>query len=295
MMCPSHSRTLAVKPLLLGLALLACTLALLGSWAQPVAAQDVETLRVGVIPALTEGTTREGIQRLRDHLERELDMPVNLTVYADYAAVVEGLGFKHIDMAYLGPRTYVIAHHRYGVRPIITQLVDGTPFYHSYFIARVDSPLESLDELKGKTVAFADPSSTSGSLIPKLALIRRGIDPNRDLRALHTGAHDATALAVQHGQVDAGAIDSAYFNTLIRQGHIDGSAFKVFWRSEPLFQYPWVVRADMDEGLVVRIQRAFLSVDDPVIFAAFGASGFTVTADPDYEIIRQAAREFGDI
>lgn len=261
----------------------------------PAAEAQESSLRVGVIPALTEGKTREGINRLAAHLQEELGMPVNLTVYADYAAVVEGLGFGHIDMAYLGPRTYVIANHRYGVRPIITQLVDGSPFYHSYFIVPADSPLNSIDELHGKSVAFADPSSTSGSLIPKLELIRRGYDIRNDFRSLHTGAHDATALAVQHRQVDAGAIDSAYFHTLVRQGHIQEDAFRIIWKSEPLFQYPWVVRADMDEGLIVRIQRAFLSVEDPVIFQAFGASGFTVTADPDYEVIRQAAIEFGDI
>jgi len=224
-----------------------------------------------------------------------LGMDVSLPVYADYAAVVEGLGFGHIDMAYLGPRTYVIANHRHGVRAILTQLIDGRPYYHSLFIAPADSPLERLEDLRGKTVAFADPSSTSGSLIPKLALGRIGIDWRRDVRALHTGAHDATALAVQHRQVDAGAIDSAYFNVLIKQGKIRGDAFKVFWRSEPLFQYPWAVRKDMDEGLIARIQRAFLSVQDEDILAVFGASGFTIAHDADYEVVREAAREFGDL
>lgn len=259
----------------------------------PAFAQQ-EPLRIGVVPALTQGQTREGINRLAQHLQASLNRPVDVRVFADYAAVVEGLGFGHIDMAYLGPRTYVIAAHRYGVKAILTQLIDGEPFYHSYFIARAGSNLNALEDLRGRTVAFADPSSTSGSLIPKLALIKAGINPDRDLRALHTGAHDATALAVLHGQVEAGAIDSAYFHMLIRQGQLRAEDFKVFWQSEPLFQYPWAVRRDMDEGLIAQIQRAFLSVKDPVIFQAFGASGFTVATDADYEVIRQAAREFGD-
>src|SRR5690606_39717817 len=96
-------------------AVLLCSLLLVAVLALTPAAA-AETLRIGVIPALTEGQTRVGMNKLAAHLQQELGMDVDLTVYADYAAVVEGLGFGHIDMAYLGPRTYVIANHRYGVR-----------------------------------------------------------------------------------------------------------------------------------------------------------------------------------
>ena|SRR5690625_419733 len=256
------------------------------------AAED--KLTIGVIPALTEGQTQEGLKRLATHLESELERPVSVSAYPDYAAVVAAMGFGHIDMAYLGPRTYVIANHRYDVQAIVTQLIHGTPFYRSYFITRADSDINSIDQLPGRPVAFADPSSTSGSLIPKLELINRGIDPDRNIRALHTGAHDATAHAVRFGQVDAGAIDSAYFDLLVAQGQLNEADFKIIWQSEPLFQYPWAVTKDMPEGLVAQIQRAFLSIDDPVIFQAFGATGFTIATDADYDVIRDAARTFGD-
>lgn len=265
-------------------------------WAVGIArAQTDGPLRIGVIPALTKGQTKVGIDKLTVHLTQQLRRPVSTQVFADYAAVVAALGFGHIDMAYLGPRTYVIANHRYGARAILTQLVKGEPFYYSYFIAPADSPLTSIQELRGKQVAFADPSSTSGSLIPKLALRDLGIDAARDLRALHTGAHDATALAVQHKQVDAGAIDSAFFDLLIEQGKIRKDAFKIIWRSERLFQYPWAVRKDMTDGEVEAIRAAFLGVTDKDIFNAFGATGFT-RADPDnYDVIRRAAKAFGDL
>lgn len=258
-------------------------------------AQRNEPLRIGVIPALTQGQTRVGINKLGDHLSQELGRPVQIQVLSDYAAVVEGLGFGHVDLAYLGPRTFVIANHRYGAQAIVTQLVDGTPFYNAYFIVPSDSTLQSIDELRGKQVAFADPSSTSGSLIPKLELIHRGIDPNRDIRALHTGAHDATALAVLNKHVDAGAIDSAYFNMLIRRGEIPEDGFRILWQSESLFQYPWTVRRDMDPQLIEDIRAAFLKITDQDIFDAFGASGFTIATTADYDIIRQAAEAFGDL
>lgn len=275
--------------------LLVLSLVLGSVLAAPALAQSGDTLRIGVIPALTTGQTRDGIERLRNHLSSELGRPVQIQVLSDYAAVVEGLGFGHVDMAYLGPRTFVIANHLYGAQAIVTQLIDGSPFYHSYFIVPHDSPLQSIDELRGRNVAFADPSSTSGSLIPKLELMNRGIDPNRGIRALHTGAHDATALAVLNKHVDAGAIDSAYFHLLIRQGQIREDGYRVIWQSEPLFQYPWVVPADMDSQLIEDIRAAFLKIEDQVIMDAFGASGFTIATNEDYEIIRQAAEAFGDL
>src|SRR5690625_2006338 len=81
--------------------------------ATPVFAQSDEALRIGVIPALTTGQTRVGINKLGEHLSNELERPVRVQVLSDYAAVVEGLGFGHVDMAYLGPRTFVIANHQY--------------------------------------------------------------------------------------------------------------------------------------------------------------------------------------
>lgn len=274
---------------------LVCALTALAviSAAAPAAAQANE-LRIGVIPALTQGSVKEGLDRLQAHLAAELGRSVRVDVYADYAAVVAALGFGHVDLAYLGPRTFVIAQHRYGARAILTQLVNGEPWYHSYFIVPADSPIQSIEELAGKAVAFADPSSTSGSLIPKLALEELGISPDRDLRPLHTGAHDATALAVQNKHVDAGAIDSAYFDLLIRQERIRPEAFRVIWKSEPLFQYPWAVRPDMPDSEVEAIRAAFLSVTDQSIFDAFGADGFVIADDSDYEVIYRAAERFGD-
>lgn len=286
-------RAAAFLGLLITVALVA--IPVLSTATTSVFARSGDTLRIGVIPALTTGQTRVGINKLGEYLSEELGRPVLVQVLSDYAAVVEGLGFGHVDMAYLGPRTFVIANHRYGAQAIVTQLIDGSPFYHSYFIVPHDSPLQSIDELRGKSVAFADPSSTSGALIPKLELINRGIDPNRDVRALHTGAHDATAFAVLNKHVDAGAIDSAYFNMLVRRGEIPADGFRILWQSEKLFQYPWTVRQDMDPELVEQIREAFLKIDDQDIFDAFGASGFTIATTEDYDIIRRAAEAFGDL
>lgn len=260
-----------------------------------------EAFTIGVIPAQTEGEMEGAMNKLQDVLTEALGRETEIDVYPDYNGVVEAMNFDQIDMAYLGPLTYVIAQERSDAKAIITQLVNGEPFYHSYIITQQDQPFESIDDLLSDPsevdFAFGDPNSTSGSLIPSIELQDRGVYESEDSYEFSTvrftGSHDATALAVQNGQVDAGAIDSAIYNQLIESGKIDDSKLKVIWTSDPLFQYPWAVTAGTDEETITTLQEAFLAIEDPEILDAFGASGFTEATPEDYDSILDAAEKQG--
>jgi phosphonate transport system substrate-binding protein len=261
---------------------------------------ELEKLVVGVIPTLNQGNMQVAMDKLSKHFETELEMPVEITVYPDYQAVVQSMNYDEVNMAYFGPATYIDANEQSGARAIMTQLIEGEPFYYSYIITHKDSPLTSIDDLvkqsKELTFAFGDPSSTSGSLIPSIELKKQNVFANQNehefKNILYTGGHDATAIAVENKQVDAGAIDSAIFNTLKANGKI-GDNFKVIWESDKLFQYPWAVSKAVSDELATKIQDAFLSVEDKEILDAFAATGFTKATDADYEAIRQAKKESG--
>ncbi|MGH2318429.1 phosphate/phosphite/phosphonate ABC transporter substrate-binding protein [Planococcus sp. SE5232] len=262
-----------------------------------------EPFTIGVIPAQTEGEMQTAMDKLQTILSEELDREVEIEVYPDYNGVVESMNYDQIDMAYLGPLTYVIAEANSNAKAIITQLVDGEPFYNAYVITHTDNPATSLDELlenPGEVqFAFGDPNSTSGSLIPSIELQDRGVyeseQENQFETVRFTGSHDATALAVQNKQVDAGAIDSAIYNQLLESGKIDGEQLKIIWKSEPLFQYPWAVLESTDDETVAKLREAFLAIEDPEILDAFGATGFTEATNADYESIKQAAIKQGII
>ena len=262
---------------------------------------EVRPFTIGVIPAQTEGEIEAAMDELQSLLQEGLDREVTIDVYPDYNGVVEAMNYGQIDMAFFGPLTYVIAHEQSGAQAIVTQLVNGEPFYHSYIITQEDSPYESLDDLVADAgeadFAFGDPNSTSGSLIPSIELQDRGVYTSEDEHAFNsirfTGSHDATALAVQNDLVDAGAIDSAIYNQLIESGSIDGEQLKVIWESEPLFQYPWAVSEEVDEETIAAIRDIFLSIEDETILNAFGASGFTEATNEDYASIRDAAVKQG--
>ncbi|WP_134700199.1 phosphate/phosphite/phosphonate ABC transporter substrate-binding protein [Ammoniphilus sp. YIM 78166] len=268
--------------------------------AEPAEPAKTESLVIGVIPTLNQGKMQEAIDKLGKHFEAELGIPVKIDVYPDYNGVVEAMNFGKVNMAYFGPLTYVIAHHQSGAEAIMTQLIKGEPFYYAYIITHKDAPFNSLEDLlqnpQDVTFAFGDPNSTSGSLIPGLELKERGVyRSNNDFdfkNVIFTGGHDATALAVENKQVDAGAIDSAIFDTLKENGKIDAEAYKIIWQSDKLFQYPWAVK-DVDADTVAKIQDAFLKVTDQVILDAFAATGFVKAQNSDYEAIRKAAEQDG--
>lgn len=265
--------------------------------------KENRVFKIGVIPALTEGDYEVPMNKLEALLDKALPYAVEITVYPDYNGVVEALNFGHIQMAFLGPSTYAIANHRSGAQAIVTQLINGEPYYNSYIVTHADSEWNSLEELledvSEVSFAFGDINSTSGSLVPSVELRSRGVftDENtHDFESiLYTGSHDATGQSIQNKHIDAGAIDSAYFYSLVKQGKLDESKFRVIWKSEPLFQYPWAVASDIDDDTIKLIQDTFVAIDDEEILRGFGATGFTIATDEDYEEVRKILRETGKL
>ncbi|ERJ12722.1 phosphate/phosphite/phosphonate ABC transporter substrate-binding protein [Haloplasma contractile] len=258
---------------------------------------NLPTFKVAVIPAQTTGVVEEGYKKLEHVLADGLNRKVELIIYPNYNAVVEAINYNHVDLAFLGPTTYLIAREQSGAEAIATPLINGEPYYHSYIITHADSPWNNLDELlqEVETIDFAFGSivSTSGSIIPSYELLQRNVfttEENHNFKSVvYTGSHDVTALQVQNKLVDAGAIDSAIFHSLANSGDIDESEFTIIWQSEQLYQYPWVVPAGTDRELINDIQSVFLEITDPEILEVFGgASGFVVADSDKYQNVLQA-------
>jgi len=272
--------------------------------AAPTASPAEKEFKIGVIPAQGSSQMKTGADKLALVLSEKLGRKVQADIYPDYNGVVEAMGAGKVQMAYLGPLTYVEAHERYDVKAIVTQLINGKPFYYSYLIAPADSKLASMEDVvagsKEIRFAFGDISSTSGSLIPGIALKKTGVFKSQQEHQFksvtYTGDHTATALAIQNKTQDVGAIDSAFYNNLVKNGKVDGGKIKIIWQSEELFQYPWAVEKTVPESEIKAIQEAMLAIQDPDILSAFGgASAFTLAKNEDYAAIRKAAIEDGRV
>jgi phosphonate transport system substrate-binding protein len=258
--------------------------------------QAPKTLRVSMIPTTDPSKAIREMQPLVDYLSRRTGTKVEMTVPTNYAAVVEALVNDQVDVAHLGGFTYVQSSQRAGVKPLAQRERDRN--FHSLFVTQPASPIRSLLDLEGHSFAFGDVNSTSGHLMPEYFMREAKVNPAVISKAIYTGGHDATLLAVANGKVDAGALDEAVFQRLTSSGKVAPASVRVFYTTPPFFDYVWVARKGLDPSLARSVADAFLALDagDPAqkqILDALAASKYVAVEDHSYDKLRAAAREAG--
>jgi phosphonate transport system substrate-binding protein len=264
----------------------------------PLAASAAGPLRVSAIPDEAPTELLRKFAPLGKYLEAEIGIPVEFFPVTDYAAVVEALAAKKLDLAWLGGFTFVQARLKTGNAIPIVQREEDEKFI-SRFITAQDSGINSLADLKGKTFAFGSVSSTSGHLMPRYFLLQAKIDPDKDFKTVaFSGAHDATAAWVESGRVQAGVLNGSVWDRLVEQKKVDLSKVKVFATTPPYYDYNWTVRGDLDPDLVKKLTDAFLKLDpsNPAhkeILELQRASRFIPTKAENYKGIEEAARASG--
>jgi len=257
------------------------------------------TLRVTAIPDESPTELARKFAPLGRYLGTRLGADVEWTPVTDYAAAVEALINGKVDLAWFGGFTFVQASARSGgkVIPLVERAEDAK--FRSVFITGSDSGIATLADLRGRTLSFGSPSSTSGHLMPRNALLEAGIDPERDLRRIsYSGAHDATIAAVAGGKVDAGALNISVWERFVAEGKVDTRLVHVFYTTQPFFDYNWSVSAAMPAALRERLRQAFLDLDGTTaegreILALQRATRFEPTEPANYRQIEAAARSAG--
>lgn len=256
------------------------------------------SLKVSAIPDESPTELQRKFAPLGKYLESEIGIKVEFIPVTDYAAVVEALAAKKIDMAWLGGFTFVQARLRTGnANPIIQREEDRV--FTSKFIANAASGINGLADLKGKTFTFGSVSSTSGSLMPRYFLLQNKLVPEKDFRRVaYSGAHDATALQVESGKVDAGVLNASVWEKLVEGRKVDLAKVKVIWTTPTYYDYNWTVRGDLNRALVKKLTDAFLKLDarnpaHKVILDLQRASKFIASHPDNYKGIESAARAAG--
>ena len=263
----------------------------------PAVAQQV--LRVTTIP---EEAATEQVRKftpLATYLEKRLGMKVEFTPVTDYPAAVEALVNKKVELVWFGGFTHVQAQIRSGGKIIpIAQREEDTKF-QSVFIAKTDSGIKTLADMKGKQVSFGSQSSTSGHLMPRNNLLNAGINPEKDFRRIaYSGAHDATIASVVSGKVDAAALDITVWRKFVVENKVDTKAVDVFFTTPPFFNYNWSVHADLAAELREKIKKALLDIDPATpdgkeILQLNRATRYIPTAPENYKGLEAAGRSAG--
>ncbi|MBC3932948.1 putative selenate ABC transporter substrate-binding protein [Undibacterium sp. CY22W] len=261
-------------------------------------AQTQQVLRVSAIPDEAPTELQRKFKPLGAYLEKKLGMKVEFTPVTDYAASVEGLINKKLDMVWFGGFTFVQAKVRSKdqVIPLVQREEDEK--FKSVFVT-THKDINKLEDLKGKTFSFGSESSTSGHLMPRSFLLAAKINPDSDMKRIaFSGAHDATVAAVAGGKVDAGALNISVWEKLVAQNKVDPRQVRVFYTTPGYFDYNWTVRADMPADLRKKITDAFLALDaskpeDKEILELQRAARFIPTKAENYKAIEAAAHNAG--
>ena len=262
------------------------------------AAQAQQVFRITAIPDESPTELARKAAPLAKYLEKKLGTKVEFTPVTDYAAAVESLVNKQVDLAWFGGFTFVQASHRSGgkIVPLVQREEDEK--FRSVFITTEDR-IKSLTDLKGKTFSFGSQSSTSGHLMPRSFLLAAGIDPDKDLkRVAYSGAHDATVAAVASGKVDAGVLNISVWDKLVADKKVDTSKVRVFFTTPAYYDYNWSVHADMPAATRQKLAQAFTDLNPSTpegkeILDLQRATRFIPTKVENYKGIEAAARNAG--
>jgi phosphonate transport system substrate-binding protein len=254
-----------------------------------------QVLRVTAIPDESPTELARKAAPLMKYLEAKLGMKVEYTPVTDYAASVEALVNRKVDLAWFGGFTFVQANVRSGgkVVPLVQREEDEK--FKSVFIT-ADPAIQTLADLKGKDVSFGSQSSTSGHLMPRSFLLQAGVNPEKDFRRVaYSGAHDATIAAVTSGKVQAGALNISVWDKFVADKKVDTTKVRAFYTTPPYFDYNWSVHADMPAALRQKLADALLSLnrntpEGKEILDLQRATRFVPTKAENYKGIEAAAR-----
>jgi phosphonate transport system substrate-binding protein len=228
-------------------------------------------------------------------------MPVRVTVASDYAAVIEALRNRTADLAFVHPGGYVLASREAKAMIIARNLWHGKSSFTSRIYVRKNSGVAALEDLRGKTIAFIDPASSSGYIYPMVLLIERGLVKNRDPKTffrevVFAGSHDAGMRALLNGHVDAlASFDMAREQYLTDPAERERIVYVA--ETPPIPEAGIAARAGLDPTVFAKVRAALLQIRAPAHAALlkrlYEIDGFAPADDRDYDPVRAAIELLG--
>ncbi|MDX2005454.1 MAG: phosphate/phosphite/phosphonate ABC transporter substrate-binding protein [Meiothermus sp.] len=249
-------------------------------------------VRFGILPS-EESTVQARYEPLFQYLQQQTGSRFRFTIGADYAAIIVAMANNRLELAWFGPESYVQATKQTRVVPlVIADNVNTGLGYLSSLFVRADSPYRTLDDLKGKTLAFVDPNSTSGYLIPLVYFLREAkVRPEQHFsQVVFAGNHNSALLTLVNRRVDAATIASGTITNAIKNGSLKEGELRAIWTSKQIPNSPITANANLASSCRAAIQRAFLNLRDPKVLEGFQARRFVIVSDNYYAPVREAGR-----
>ncbi|MEK4874279.1 MULTISPECIES: phosphate/phosphite/phosphonate ABC transporter substrate-binding protein [Bacillus] len=269
-------------------------------------------LTIGFVPSQNAETLEARAKPLADLLSKKLSIPVKVTVTTDYNAVVQALKSKQLDLGFLPPTDYVIAHkqgaadvllqaQRYGVIPEngknTNELVD---YYYAIMLVKKDSNIKDVKDLKGKKVAWQSPTSSAGYVWPAIYMKEHGIDAQKDVTGIQVQGHDKAISALMNGDVDAAAVFLDARNIVAKEYPDIWDQTRILFKTEKIPNDTISVRPDMSVKWKKKISDAFVAIGkDPegqkIILNIYSHVGYIPSKDANFDIVREYNEKIKEI
>lgn len=259
-----------------------------------------EPLRIAFIPQENPEKLIGDIDLVTAWLGERLGVPVEGFVTIDHAAAVEALRAGAADITFAGALPYVLAHEQIGAEVLLAEVYRGKPTYQAKIFVRQGSGIETVADLEGKTIAFADPISESGYLYPleivsEQGHLRPGEDPQAFFsRVYFAGGYQQAIQAVANGLVDAAGV-SEFADLLLSPAQ--QAEVRAVAASEPIPSHAVIARPGLEPALKERFIEALLELNQPdhrwLLKHLYGPDGYVRTNHAAYEPVAELARRYG--
>jgi phosphonate transport system substrate-binding protein len=263
-----------------------------------VSCRQESALTLALTPSRDPTALKEAGDAFARTITQISGVPIKAIVASDYAGVIEALRSRRVELAFVHPVGYVLANREAGCQILVRDIWQGKVAYTARFYVRKDRGIHRLEDLRGKTVAFVDPASSSGYIYPMVLLIKQGLVRDRDPKsffkdALFTGTHDAALQSVLHGRVDAAAsFDKAPEIHLKDPALVAQLGF--VGETAQIPEAGICARPGVPAESLARVKRALLSIKAPehaaLLKQIYDIDGFIEASDRDYEPVRDAMK-----
>ena len=269
-------------------------------------------LTVQFVPSQNADTLEAKAKPLEKLLSKELGIPVKVSVSTNYNTIVEAMKSKKVDVGFLPPTAYTLAHdqkaadlllkaQRYGVNEDGSNSKKLVDDYKSEILVKKDSGINSLKDLKGKKIALQDVTSTAGYTFPISTLKEdAGIDATKDMKIVNVKGHDQAVISLLNGDVDAAAVFQDA-RTIVKKDQPNVfKDTKIIKLTEPIPNDTISVRPDMDKAFQDKLKKAFKDIaktkeGHKIISEVYSHEGYTDAKDSDFDIVRKYEKQVQDM
>ncbi|MCY9668833.1 phosphate/phosphite/phosphonate ABC transporter substrate-binding protein [Paenibacillus alginolyticus] len=268
-------------------------------------------LKVQFVPSQNAETLEAKAKPLEKLLGDKLGIPVKVSVSTDYNVVIEAMASKQVDVGFLPPSNYVVAHDNRKAADLLVQATrlgvddatgqptkDLVDFYKSEILVKADSPIKTVADLKGKKMGWQGVTSAAGYVYPGFVLKKAGVDPVKDVTGVQFQGHDKAVIALLNGQVDAVGVFQDIRTNMTKDYPDVFKQTRVLSYSDKIPNDTIAVRSDMDAAWKKKITDAFIAIgNDPegqkVIFDVYSHKGYVASDDAKFDIVRSVNKEMG--